>query len=82
MSDAALWVHCTLCVAMRSSSSGLVSTSCGRVVCSADSAPLVYLSKLKEAFKNASWQEKQKDSILEHKNANIARLKKEEREGT
>ena len=39
-------------------------------------------AQLKEAFKNASWQEKQKDSILEHKTANIARLKKEEREGT
>ena len=38
-------------------------------------------AQLKEAFKNASWQEKQKDSLLEHKTANIVRLKKEEREG-
>ena len=38
-------------------------------------------AQLKEAFKNASWQEKQKDSLLEHKTDNIVRLKKEEREG-
>ena len=38
-------------------------------------------AQLKEAFKNASWQEKQKDSLLEHKTANIVSLKKEEREG-
>ena len=39
-------------------------------------------AQLKETFKNAFWQEKQNDSTLEHKTANIARLKKEERKGT
>ena len=36
--------------------------------------------QLKEAFKNVSWQEKQKQSILEHKKANIERLEKEEKD--
>jgi len=36
-------------------------------------------SQLKEVFKNVSWQEKQKQSILEHKKANIERLEKEEK---
>jgi len=36
-------------------------------------------SQLKEAFKNVSWQEKQKQSILEHKRRNIERLEKEEK---
>jgi len=33
--DAALWVHCSLCMTMGESSSGLMITSCGRIVCSA-----------------------------------------------
>jgi len=37
-------------------------------------------SQLKEVFKNVSWQEKQKQSILEHKKANIERLEKEEKD--
>ena len=36
--------------------------------------------QLKETFKNVSWQEKQKQSILDHKKANIARLEKEEKD--
>jgi len=111
MSDAALWVHCSLCMALGGRTSGLLITSCGRVVCTTCSsqlrsrfcetcgghchaiplnrkAPSKVLNlfkdasaQLKEAFKNASWQEKQKDSLLEHKTDNIVRLKKEEREG-
>jgi len=110
MSDAALWVHCSLCMTMGESSSRLMITSCGRIICStccpkhADTfcetcagpcnkimplnrkAPPKVLSlfknassQLKEVFKNVSWQEKQKQSILEHKKANIERLEKEEK---
>ena len=37
-------------------------------------------AQLKEAFKNVSWQEKQKQSILEHKKRNIEKLEKEEKD--
>jgi len=111
MSDAALWVHCSLCMTMGESSSGLLITSCGRVICKGCRPQLVKsvcdscsgpcnnilpLSRkapskvlklfkndseqLKEAFKNVSWQQKQKQSILEHKKANIERLENEEKE--
>ena len=36
-------------------------------------------SQLKEVFKNVSWQEEQKLSILKHKKENIGRLEKEEK---